>query len=343
MRIQRDHLTVLLNRFYDRADCVFSVEHPAPEIGELLEIRLGDHNETTISFSTSIDEYAHARDDVSRTYPDAIADDLPEPGEFLKAILASGILPIENREETKQLLERYGNPDLMAGHPPVFAGFDTNLIPWRIDRVLGLNDPDTGIGYVNGFVLSSGVRDELDWDYKCHDTGPFEDAFGERYAEYWNQPLGSARIGRLGQITYRRIRDIEQAQELDSDTGDEAIIDAYDRYNREHRAEILLFSNDRNFVEMAQGHRIVAQHIAFPDELPTEVTASWADVELLLYLLAVTFGIVELPNTTMFGVWRGKDQLDWQYERVKLDPRSPDLKAMIETSLSIVESYEEIA
>lgn len=51
-------------------------------------------------------------------------------------------------------------------------------MPWRIDRILGLNDPDEGIGYVDGFVLTTGVRDELDWDYKYHDTDPFEDAFG---------------------------------------------------------------------------------------------------------------------------------------------------------------------
>jgi hypothetical protein len=342
MRIKRDHLTVLLNRFFDRGDEVFKVEHPAPEIGTLLEIELGEQGTCTIKFAKSIEEYAEARNEVRRNHPETVADDLPEPNKYLKAILASGILTIENLDETKQLLERYGDPDLMAGHPPVFAGFDTNLMPWRIDRVLGLNEPGKGIGYVNGFVLSTGVRDELDWDSKCHDTAPFEEAFGDIYEEYWNQPLGSARVGRLGQLTYRRIRDIEQAQEIDSESGDESIIDAYDQYNRDHRADILLFSNDRNFVEMAQGHRIISQHIEFPGELPDSRRGAWSEIELLLYHLAIVFGIIELPNTTMFGVWRGKEQLDWQNERVKVDARSPELKGMLEADLSIVESYEEI-
>lgn len=342
MRIQRDHLTVLLNRFYDRGDSAFKVEHPASEIGTLLEIELGEQGTCSINFSKSVEEYAEARNDVRRNHPEEVAEDLPEPDVYLKAVLASGILTIDNLEETKQLLERYGDPDLMAGHPPVFAGFDTNLMPWRIDRVLGLNESGEGIGYVNGFVLSTGVRDELDWDYKCHDTAPFEDAFGDVYEEYWNQPLGSARVGRLGQLTYRRIRDIEQAQEIDSDSGDESIIDAYDQYNRDHRADILLFSNDRNFVEMAQGHRIVSQHIEFPRELPDSMRVAWSEIELLLYLLANVFGIIELPNTTMYGVWRGKEQLDWQHERVKIDARSPELASMLETSLSIVESYAEV-
>lgn len=329
MRIRRSHLTILLNRLYDRGDEEFTVAHPADEIGDLLTISLDEHDDSMINFTKSLEDYAEAKAEVGRQYPDEVYSDLPDASEYLKAILASGIIQIGNVDETRQLLKRYGHPDLMAGHPPVFAGFDTNLLPWRIDRVLGLNDPNGGIGYVNGFVLSSGVREELDWDYKCHEPEPFEAAFGPQFEEYWNQPLGSARIGRLGQTTYRRIRDIEQAYEIDAETGDESIIDAYDEYNREHRAEIILFSNDRNFVEMAQGHRILAQLIEFPDSLPESRSVSWAEIEHLLYLLGVVFGVLELPNTTLYGVWRGKEQLDWQHERVKLDARSPDLAEML--------------
>ena len=342
MRIKRDHLTVLLNQYFDRGDDTFTVEHPADEIGELLRVTLTGHDSSEVEFTKSIQEYAEARDEVRRSYPETVGNDLPEADEYLKAVLASGLLDIGNLDEVKQLLDRYGNPDLMAGHPPVFAGFDTNLMTWRIDRVLGLNDPDSGVGYVNGFVLATGVRDELDWDYKCHDTEPFEDAFGTEFDEYWNQPLGSARLGRLGQMTYRRVRDIEQALELNSETGDEAIIDAYDDYNREHRAEILLFSNDRNFIEEAQGHRILGQLIEFPDELPEDTVASWEELELLLYMLTVAFGVIHLPNTTVYGIWKGKDNLDWQHERVKLDARSPVLEKMVQRDLSIVESYEEL-
>jgi len=158
-----------------------------------------------------------------------------------------------NQDDRGTFITRYGDPDLMAGHAPFFAGFDTNVMPWRIDRLLGLHDPNGGVGYVNGFILATGVRDELDWDYKCQDTDPFVEAFGDGFQAYWNQPLGAARIGRLGMISYRRIRDIGQAVESESEEGDEAIIDAYDAYDQEYRSKILLFSNDRNFVERAQG------------------------------------------------------------------------------------------
>lgn len=342
MRVRRDHLSILLNRLYDRGDDEFAVEHPSSEIGELLRIELDGHDSCTVRFVTDTDEYAAARQDVGRDHPEPVFDDLPDADEFRKTVLSSGILELANQDDLKTFLDRYGDPDLMAGHPPAFAGFDTNLMPWRIDRLLGLHDPDEGIGYVNGFVLATGMRDELDWDYKCHDTTPFVDAFGDAYEEYWNQPLGSARSGRLGLLTYRCIRDIEQAIEIQSEGGDKEIIAAYDEYDREYRSDLLLFSNDRNFVERAQAHRMLGQRVDFPSEFPEETSASWREIEILLYMLAIVFGIVELPSVTVYGVWRGKDELDWQHERVKLDARSPKLAPKLEGDLSIVESYEEL-
>ena len=341
MRVQRSHLSILLNRLADRGDDRFAVAHPSNEVGEVLTVNLGEPDDCTIRFRKRRDDYASARDEVRRSHSDVVAKDLPEPDAYVKAAMASGIVPVENRDEIRTLLDRWGNPDLLAGHPPVFAGFDTNLLPWRIDRILGLREPDEGLGYVNGFVLATGVRDELDWDYKCHDTGPFVDAYGPPFAEYWNQPLGAAREGRLGLLAYRSIRDIQQAEEIDCETGDEAIVDAYDAYDKERRSQILLFSNDRTFVERAHGHTVLAQHVALPRELPRTTTASWREVELLIYTLALLFGVIELPGVTIYGVWRGKDELDWQRERLKLDCRSPTLEPRLERDLSIVESYEE--
>lgn len=342
MRIQREHLTVLLNRLYDRGDDAFTVAHPSDEIGELLRIELRGFDDCRIQFSVDLEEYAAARQEVGRQYPTRVFKDLPEAATFRNAVLASGILYPANQDDIETFLDRYGDPDLMAGHPPAFAGFDTNLLPWRIDRVLGLHSPDQGMGYVNGFVLATGVRDELDWDNKCHDTDPFVDAFGDRYSEYWNQPLGAARVGRLGLLTYRRIRDIEQAVEIQSDKGDEAIIDAYDAYDREYRSDMLLFSNDRNFVERAQAHRMLGQRVDLPSDFPDEATATWKEIEILVYMLAIVFGIIEVPSVTVYGVWRGKDELDWQHERLKIDTRSPTLASKLEADLSIVESYEEL-
>lgn len=342
MHVPRHNLTVLFNRLFDRDDGTVTVSHPSDEIGTLLTVELGAHDDCVVRFDMDLDEYVAACEEIRANYPETVYDDLPPPDKYLKAVLASGIIPIANHDEVTTFVERYGDPDLMAGHPPVVVGLDTNLVPWRIDEILGLREPGEGVGYVNGFVLATGVRDELNWDYKCHDTDPFVDAFGSAYEEYWNQPLGSARIGRLGMQTYRKIRDIDQATEIESDTGDEAIIDAYDRYNADRRSQILLFSNDRTFIERATGHTILGQHIEFPSDLPSRATADWGDIEQLVYTLAVVFGIIEVPKTTVYGVWRGKDGHDWRQQRVTLDCRSTTLQPQLETDLSIVDSYEDL-
>jgi hypothetical protein len=49
-----------------------------------------------------------------------------------------------------------------------------------------------------------------------------------------------------------------------------------------------------------------------------------------------------LASVTAHGVWRGKDGLDWQHERIDLDARSPALKTALETDLSIAESYDDL-
>lgn len=342
MRIRRGHLTVLLNRLYDRGDERFTVSHPATEVGDLLTVELDDPGECTIRFSTRRDAYRSALEEIRRTHPKEVADDFPSPREYVMAAMASGVVPIDNFEDVRAFVDRYGDPDLMAGHPPVFAGFDANLIPWRIDRILGLHDPDEGVGYVNGFVLATGVRDELDWDVKCHDVSPYVDAFGDEFEEYWNQPVGSGRKSRMALVAYREIRDIQQAIEIDCERGDEAIVEAYDAWQADSRGDVVLFSNDRTFVERATGHTILAQHVAVPDDLPRTTTASWGEVGTLLYVLTLLFGILELPGATVHGVWRGKDGLDWQRERLMLDCRSPALQADLETDLSIVETYEEL-
>ncbi len=342
MRVKREYLSALFNRLYDRGDDTFTIDHPSEEIGALVRITLDAYDSCTVEFLQDREEYATARQDIGRNYPETVFKDLPEPADYVQAVVASGMLPIANHDEVEQFLQRYGDPDLMAGHQPVVAGFDTNLLSWRIDRLLRLRDPEKGVGYVNGFVLATGVREELDWEYKCHDTAPFVDAFGEVYEEYWNQSLGAARLGRLGMLTYRSIRDIQQAEEIVCDEGDDSIIAAYEQFDQDRRNEVILFSNDRNFVESARAHRLLGQHIKFPSDVPQETTATWREIELLVYFFAITFGIVEVPSTTIHGVWRGKDGLDWQHERVKLDCRSPKLRPKLEGDLSIVESYEEL-
>ena len=56
-------------------------------------------------------------------------------------------------------------------------------------------------------------------------------------------------------------------------------------------------------------------------------------------MLSVVFGVLEVPKTTPYGVWRGKDGGDWHEERLKPDCRSTTIAPQLETDLSIVETF----
>lgn len=338
MQLARHHLTVLLNALYETDTTRVTVSHPSDAVGDLLEIELGAPAESTVTVLKDERAYADARDTVRREHGTPAVDELPRRGSYLNAFLAGGLLDPPNQSDIDEFLERHGTPDLSAGHRPVVAGFDTNLLPWRIADVLGLEPGQTDV--VNGFALATGVRDELDWDYKRSDTQPLEDAFGPEFERVWNQPAGANREGRLGENYYRQLRDHRYAEELVSETGDDAIVDAYDTFQRDGRKDVMVFSNDRDFVERARSHRVLGQRVEFPTTLPDTLTGSWTAIQDTLYVLTVLFGVLTLPKVTLYGVWKGKGGQDWHDEMLDIDCRSPTVEPPIERDRHIIQSYE---
>jgi len=336
MEIERSRLTILLNALYDGGEDEFSVRHPAEEVGELLRVQLGEPGKSTVKFTADYGDYANARHAVEREYGSGVSDELPAPRSYCNGLMAGGLIDPANADEIEEFLARYGSPDLTAGHKPVVAGFDTNLLPWRIADVLELQPGPEAM--VNGFALATGVRDELDWDQKRSDTGRIESAFGSDFSALWNQPAGSRREGRLGQNYYRNLRDHRYADEVTTDRGDEAIVEGYDTYQNDNRKDVLLFSNDRDFVERARSHRVLAQRVEVPQSLPETTAAAWGEIQDALYTLAVLFGVLELPKVTLYGVWQGKGGQAWEKEALRVDCRSPKIAAPIERDLSIVSS-----
>lgn len=335
IKLQRTRLAVVLNALYDSGTDRVTVSHSSDAVGDLLEIDLADPSASTVRVLHDVDAYRSARDAVQRDHGRDVVDELPDPRSYATAFLAGGLLDPPNRDEIAAFLERYGRPDLGAGHRPVVAGFDTNLLAWRIADVLGLQPGQESL--VNGFALATGVRDELNWDDKRSDTRPLEDAFGPEFEQLWNQPAGARRQGRLGENYYRQLRDHRYADEIVSDTGDEAIVEAYDEYQTDGRKDVLLFSNDRNFIERARAHRVLAQRVDLPRELPAELTGSWTAIQNTLSVLTVLFGVLSLPKLTLYGVWKGKTGQAWHDERLAVDCRSPKLEPLIERDLSILQ------
>ncbi|WP_248908167.1 PIN domain-containing protein [Halocatena marina] len=344
MKIKRRQLSVLLNALHNEGLNRIFITHPSDHFGPLVEFSLTDPTESEIYFKTRNDEYSTYRGDVDREHGSPAVDDLPSVHAYRNCFVAAGVLGLVNREEVNTFLDRHGTPDLNAGHRPVFAGFDTNLLPWRIADVLSIRQRGYW-GYkptVNGFALATGVRDELDWDYKHSNTRPLEKAFGSAFSRVFNQPSGANRQGRLGMIHYRQIRDHQYADELVTEKGDEAIVTGYEEYQQSERKDVILFSNDRNFIERAQSCRILAQHIEFPHTLPRKTTASWDELADMIYMLAILFGVIKLPKVSVYGIWAGKEGQDWRNERLKLECRSPNVEPYLERSLSIISQYVEL-
>lgn len=341
MEIERRHLTTVLNALYDADHSTVPVTHPSDDLGTLCTLALAADGRCTVSFEVDAAEYANRRSTVNERYGQPAITEVPDVRPFIHAVVGSGLLEPANDDEIAEFLDRHGSPDLTAGHRPVVAGFDTNLMPWRIGEALALHPGSEGV--INGYALATGVRDELVWSNKRQDTQSLVDAFGPAFNELWNQPRGPDREGRLGQNYYRKLRDQRYAEEITTEIGDEAIIDGYDEFQANGRKEVLLFSNDRDFVERARSQRILAQWVSLPDELPEQITVSWDAAQQLLYYLAVLFGVIELPTMTVFGVWKGKDGTAWHEERVKIDSRSPKLTPRISRDLDIIAEYESVA
>ena len=334
---------VLLNALYDQGVDSIPVEHPSDDIGELLRIELADDGEATVRFTQGTMTYRDNRETIPAKYGEAAYQDLPDEQTYTRMMVASGHVELKNIDEVRTFVNRYGYPDLEAGHDPVVVGLDANILSWQLPEVLDV-DSDTGETDekgrrpTNGYALATGVKEELDWRFDQYNTHELTEAFGPEFERLDNQPAGSNREGLLGLHEYRRLRTDRMVDVVESDAGDEAIVDAYRQFNEESQKQAILFSNDHGFVERSIDAGVPAQTIQFPVDIPRAATGSWTQATELLYYLAVLFGVVVLPKVTMYGVWNGKEGRHWQHEQIDIDCRSEKIEAPLQRDLAILDA-----
>lgn len=347
MNLARQHLTLLLNAYYELDEQTITVEHPAPELGELLRIDLSDPAASTVSITTGAVSYEQHLEEIEREYGSRVREELPNRAAYVKALVASGLVDIRNREEVDKIIDRYGYQDLQAGHPPRYAGFDTNLLPWRMHDVLGI-DPelysdDTGRTPVNGYTLPAGVDKELSISYRydknAMDAERLADALGPEFERLAGQPTEDNRETRLGLREYRRLRETRPHDIVATEPGDEAIIEGCLEYYENEPTGVIFFSNDYGFVDQARDRKIPAVHVDFAIDVQRQLTGSWDQIATLLYVFAVTFGVVVLPKATLYGVWQTKAPQNWRQEEIHVDARSGKLEALLERDKPIVDAH----
>lgn len=345
MILSRRQLTLLLNALYETDHREVTVEHPCSEVGELLQFDLGAPFESTVRFTQRLPEYRDTREKIGLRYGEAAHDDLPDENAYVRCLVAGGVLDVANRDAVDAFVDRYGYPDLEAGHPPAVVGIDANIMPWRIVEVLDIDHrtgerDDRDRRPTNGYALATGVKAELDWHFKQYNTESLVEAFGEEFARLDDQPAGDNREGFLGLYEHRRLVANRNVDMVECEEGDEAIVEAYREFHESTRKDVLLFSNDYGFITRAKGAGVPAQHVDFQRQLPRKTTASWDAISDALYYLAVRFGVLVLPGVTLYGVWNGKDGRHWQHHELVVESRSPKVEPLLERDQRIVEAFE---
>jgi hypothetical protein len=343
MQIERRRLMILLNALYDQGVESIPVKHPYEDIGELVRLELEDDGQATVRFTQGTMTYQDNRDGIPAKHGQPAYEDLPDAETYTRTAVASGHIQPANQDDVGEFIQRHGYADLEAGHDPVVLGLDANIIAWRLPEVLGI-DSETGATDdrdrrpTNGYALATGVKEELDWHYKQYNTHELTEAFGEEFTRLDNQPAGSNREGFLGLYEYRRLRTNQTVDVIECDTGDEAIVAAYQEFNQNSRKQAVLLSNDHGFVDRSIDAGVPAQHIDYPIDIPRKSTGTWTQAAELLYYLAILFGVIRLPKVTIYGVWNGKDGRHWQHEQLDIDCRSPKIEPQLERDLTILNS-----
>ncbi|QSG16327.1 hypothetical protein [Halapricum desulfuricans] len=348
MEVSRQQLLVLLNALYDLNERTISVRHPAEAIGELIRIDLGEPEASTVHITTGAMTYESLLDDIRRDHGKAISDELPNEVAYVKAMVASGLVDVRNREEIDTFLRRYGYQDLHEGHPPRYAGIDTNLLPWRMHDVLGidpmLHGQDSEPAPINGYTLAEGVDAELRHGHRYGQTAvdatELAAALGSEFTRLAGQPNEDSREMRLGLKEYRRLRESRPHDIVESGEGDADIIRGCKAYYEDESTGVILFSNDHGFVERAREQKVPAIHVDFELDVPETITATWDEIALLLYEFAVLFGVIVLPKATLYGAWDDKDERNWRAEEIDVKCRSDSFGEILGREQAIVQSYE---
>ena len=221
--------------------------------------------------------------------------------------------------------------------------FSPHLLVLEIDPEL--YSGSKGRTPVNGYTLPSGVEEELSisrrYGKTAIDADRLVDAFGSEFAAFAGQPNEADRETRLGLREARRLQEERPHDITAGGRGDDAIIQSCIEYYENEPTDAILFSNDFGFVDTAREQKLPAIHVDFDIDVSQQLTGSWEEIETLLYMLAVTFGVVVLPMVTLYGIWESKEPHHWQQEALKVEPRSDRIEEILNRDRPIVDTHNQ--
>ena len=293
-----------------------------PPIGDILTINKR-RKEVKIKLISRKD-YTEKYTSICSKYPECDRE-IPTYENILEAVYCGGIPPLDDVEEL--LMKEISQHDVFRGHKPLWIGYDTCVLRRRfhanIHRFLESNRLSGALGH----TVAKGVYDELhngmDKKYQARQVQLLKDHFREA-GEFFNQLTLEARLHQIGLLDINAIKKHDVFQLISSGRDDINIIDGYSEFEDHRKAEVLLFSADSNFIQMAMGNSLNAHLVKYTSQSVIDYlhdkSIGLDRVNSLLYHLAIVCGFIRTRGVSIYSIWSGKDAHDWRNGYVMVVP-----------------------
>jgi hypothetical protein len=343
MIIPKKYLYAVLNELSKASG---RIEVTYPPTGRLFSVSFGENCELDI---VSEYEYQRLRNDFLRyENKDSIPErEIPSGTNFRTCLYASSVLKSESCKDLEEVIEEGVSRELLKGKKPLFIGYDTNALSNRINvTVEDIISPKSKGGRPQiGYCLSGGVRDELydilDCKYKQYEIEQLKLPGMDFARNFLNQPPKQSRMAYLGAVEFKQIISNPNCELIDSEgKGDEAIVNSYKKYEKNHDVELLLVTGDSIFTSRAQSKRLRTFWMKSPLALQGSnlIKCDYKNLIELIFCTAVIFGYINVGGIEVYGVWRGKSSEDWDDQRVNIEIANSQIKDGVLRDLRVIEA-----
>ncbi len=251
-------------------------------------------------------------------------DEIPDYDDLLLCFRCSNILKWANEEQILKILKEFIIRTKDSQERKICLSYDTCSLRHRDNRIIRdmtykIKEKNKHMNYPN-IIIPEGINKELrKWDNKY--KKPLIDelkTYVPQAGSFLNQINLSSRRVKIGSLELKNMLKSPFSFRIESEIGDENIIDSLKRYRKEKDCDILAFSEDDNFVEMAKEEGIISQLIIHKRKLEHSFECSWQELADLIYICSIVFGAIKMDNKTIFGIWTGKKGDNWNNKEIEI-------------------------
>jgi len=330
---------MMTNALFERNNS-FSIRYPP--IGDILTVtkRSGNVKLDIISRKDYQEKYAT----FCSRFPECERE-IPDYGDLMVAFYCADIPGLQDVE--KVLQDEVSRHKVFQGQKPLWIAYDTNVLRHRFHSNIHAFLESKKLSGALGHVVAQGVIDEINRGmnnkYKPEQIKLLEKSFREA-SQFFNQLNLSARLHQIGVLDVNAIKKHDVFMRVKSGVGDEEIIKGYSRFEEDRRAEVLLFSNDSNFIQMASNNGIRTKLVKYKPhdvyDYAKENTITLDVISSILYHLSIVCGCIRSRGVSIYSIWSGKDANDWKNGSVMVVPEG-NLKGPLQRNHKILKAMKD--